>query len=54
MKLPREDFERLVTWMDTYGQRQGHFSPEQERRLAELRQRWARLLAERATVTAAR
>ena len=30
---------------DTYAQRQGHFSPEQERALEELRKRAADLLA---------
>jgi hypothetical protein len=45
--LSDEDLERLVTWMDTYGQRQGHFSPDQERRLRQLKHRIAPLLAER-------
>jgi hypothetical protein len=47
VKLAAEDFERLITWIDTYAQSQGHFSPEQERRLVELRQRSANLLTER-------
>ena len=47
VKLAPGDFERLITWMDTYGQRQGHFSPAQERELEELRQRVAALLAAR-------
>ena len=47
VKLDADARDRLVTWMDTYAQRQGHFSPEQERALAELRERSASLLAER-------
>ena len=46
--LSVEDRERLITWMDTYAQRQGHFSPEQERSLVALRERHAALLAKRA------
>jgi hypothetical protein len=37
-KLSPGDFDRLITWLDTYGQRQGHFSGEQERALEELKQ----------------
>jgi len=44
VQLRRDAWERLFTWMDTYGQRQGHFSPEQERELRQLRQRMAALL----------
>ncbi|MFP4058228.1 MAG: discoidin domain-containing protein [Candidatus Brocadiia bacterium] len=47
VELGGEDLERLVTWMDTYGQRQGHFSDDQARRLEALRRRMAPLLAER-------
>jgi len=47
VKLSPDDADRLVTWLDTYAQRQGHFSPEQERDLERLRQRAAPLLAER-------
>jgi hypothetical protein len=39
--------ERLLTWLDTYAQRQGHFSEEQERELLELRRASAGLLRER-------
>ncbi|MBM4031172.1 MAG: hypothetical protein FJ291_05235 [Planctomycetes bacterium] len=46
-KLDPDAWERLITWMDTYAQRQGHFSPEQEAALAAFRQRLAPLLAER-------
>ena len=47
MKQRCHALDRLVTWMDTYAQSQGHFSPEQERRLAAFRARCAALLAER-------
>jgi len=47
VKLDPDAWERLITWMDTYAQRQGHFSPEQEAALAAFRQRAAALLAER-------
>jgi hypothetical protein len=39
--------ERLLTWLDTYAQRLGHFSDEQERELIELRRASAGLLIER-------
>jgi len=39
--------ERLLTWLDTYAQRIGHFSDEQERELIELRRACANLLIER-------
>jgi hypothetical protein len=45
--LGPDALDRLITWMDTYGQRQGHFSPEQEQRLRDLRDRLASLLAQR-------
>lgn len=38
VKLEGEDFQRLATWMDLYGQRQGHFSDEQEQALVALRE----------------
>lgn len=47
VRLDAAAVERLATWLDTYAQRQGHFSPEQERGLEELRRRSAPLLAER-------
>jgi len=47
VKLSPDDLDRLVTWMDTYGQRQGHFSPAQEQALIALRKRCAPILAER-------
>jgi hypothetical protein len=35
--LSAAEYERLTTWMDIYGQRQGFFSPEQEKNLLALR-----------------
>ncbi len=45
VKLAPAAWERLYIWMDTYGQRQGTFGPDQERRLRELRQSMAPMLA---------
>lgn len=44
IRLDGDSFERLVTWMDTYAHRQGHFSPEQEQQLLALRDRYRHLL----------
>ncbi len=44
VKLPAEAWERLALWMDTYGQLQGHFSPEQEAALRQLRRNLADML----------
>jgi hypothetical protein len=44
-KLDADDLARLATWMDTYAQRQGAFSEDQEARLVKLRQDSAELLA---------
>ncbi len=44
IRLDQDDFERLVTWMDTYAHWEGHFSPEQEQQLAALRDRYRHLL----------
>ena len=46
-KLDRAGWERLFIWMDTYGQRQGSFGPDQERRLRELRKSLAPMLGSR-------
>ncbi len=46
VKLDPESLERLVTWMDTYAQRLGSFSSDQERRLLDLRKRCEALLIE--------
>ena len=37
VKLDRDSLDRFVTWLDTYGQRQGSFSENQEQRLVALR-----------------
>jgi cytochrome c553 len=44
VRLGPEDYRRLVTWMDTYAQRRGSFSEEQEQRLLALRKEWEDLL----------
>lgn len=44
VKLDDDSFTRLVTWMDTYAQRLGSFSAEQEERLREFRRKVAGLL----------
>ncbi|MFO8011988.1 MAG: discoidin domain-containing protein [Phycisphaerae bacterium] len=46
VRLGEGDLARLITWMDTYAQRRGAFSDEQERRLLALREQWADLLDE--------
>ncbi len=45
VQLDDDDLSRLVTWMDTYAQRQGSFSEEQEERLLKLKQKMADMLA---------
>ena len=47
VRLDAESLQRLVTWMDTYAQRQGHFSDAQERELEQIRQTWAGLFVGR-------
>ena len=42
--LTADERARLALWLDTYGQIQGHFSPDQEAEIAALRQKWAFLL----------
>jgi cytochrome c553 len=44
LELGRDEWNRLYTWLDTYGQRQGSFGDDQERRLDELRRRMAKML----------
>ncbi|MBI4602571.1 MAG: discoidin domain-containing protein [Planctomycetes bacterium] len=44
VELEPQELERLVTWMDTYAQKQGSFGPEQEEELRELRGRLARIV----------
>jgi hypothetical protein len=41
VRLGADDWDRLITWMDTLGQRAGHFSPEQEEQLQVLRRQLA-------------
>jgi hypothetical protein len=46
VKLSADDWGRLLTWMDTYGQRRGSFSPEQAARLEQLKRRMEPMLAQ--------
>ena len=39
VQLDAPAYDRLITWMDTYAQFQGHFSPQQEQALEALRAR---------------
>jgi hypothetical protein len=41
VKLPSPDWQRLYTWLDTYGHRQGFFDEDQQRRLLDLKKRMA-------------
>ena len=45
VKLSRAELDRFTTWLDTYGQRAGAFSLEQEQDLERLRNEWRELLA---------
>ena len=45
VKLSQDDSARLITWMDTLGQKSGSFSAEQEQQLRQLRVHMADLLA---------
>ena len=47
VQLDADAWSRLATWMDTYGQRRGSFSPEQEDLLRQLRDRVAGTLGTR-------
>ena len=47
VQLDAESIERLTTWMDTYAHRQGHFSPEQEEELHQLKAEWADMFTTR-------
>jgi len=44
VQLSVDDWERLVTWMDTYAQRSGSFGDDQEERLRKLKHAMAQLL----------
>jgi len=46
VKLTDEDRRRFIVWMDSYAQRAGSFSDDQERRLTEMRKRYAHMLIE--------
>jgi cytochrome c553 len=46
VRLSADQRLRLATWMDTYAQRSGSFSEDQERELQALRKRYAHLLNE--------
>ncbi|HJN17696.1 MAG TPA: hypothetical protein QGH10_19480 [Armatimonadota bacterium] len=61
VELDEDDRDRLVTWLDTYAQRLGSFSDDQEARLVRLREamapiltRWTGLLNEEALSPSAR
>ncbi|MCH5374002.1 MAG: hypothetical protein JJ992_08500, partial [Planctomycetes bacterium] len=45
VQLSAEDLRRLITWMDTYAQRVGSYSEQQEQQLIEFRERCSALLA---------
>jgi len=47
VKLNQEDRHRLIVWMDSYAQRAGSFSFEQEAQLTMLRKRYAGMLIDR-------
>jgi hypothetical protein len=46
VKLDRDAFDRLVTWMDVYAQARGHYTDRQEAELRELRKKMSGLLSE--------
>ncbi len=39
VRLTDDDWQRLATWMDTYGQRLGYYDRQQEEQLIELRRK---------------
>jgi hypothetical protein len=47
VRLDADSLNRLVTWMDLYAQRLGHFSDQQEEELRQFRIRMAPLLEEK-------
>jgi len=53
VELDGDARERLITWVDTYGQRLGSFSDDQEHRLREMRERNRDMLIERAATRVA-
>jgi hypothetical protein len=46
VRLDADSLQRLITWMDVYAQRLGHFSDEQEATLRQLRRLLATMLTE--------
>ena len=46
VELAPDDRQRLITWMDTYAQRLGSFSEDQEEQLRRLRDQMASILAD--------
>ncbi len=44
-ELTAEEKERLIIWMDLYGQRRGYFDEQQYQELLQLREKWKALLA---------
>ncbi|MHB8902706.1 MAG: HzsA-related protein, partial [Thermoguttaceae bacterium] len=46
VSLQQDEWSRLATWMDTYAQRLGSYTPDQERQIRQLRHTLADLLAE--------
>ncbi len=49
VRLDADGWQRFIVWMDTYGQREGSFGPDQERRLQALRDSMQPMLAEQPT-----
>ena len=43
VKLDADALNRFATWMDTYAQRTGHYSEEQEKELVKLREQFSTL-----------
>ena len=44
VRLDAQDLQRLVTWMDIYGPRQGHYDAVQEKAIGQFRERLAPML----------
>jgi len=51
--LDPDNYDRLVTWMDTYAHRQGHFSEEQAEQLRAFREEMAEILEKQVRRSAA-
>ena len=48
VRLDADSRERFLTWMDTYAHRLGHFTPQQEEELKQLRRQMRSILVETA------